>query len=209
MMSPSVKRATPAIPSLAVKDSQPFHGVQLLAVGAHMAEPGGHVRRHPVEEDPGHLNALAVDGQGDVPFLDHAVGGIRYFVHQHGVVLCPVAVQVIPGNEDLLLKVLAVEPLVVDGDLGGGAGVQGVPLLYSVQMLTVFHGWYQAHTALADGILFALAGLVALSWVVTLARKAAGVLREFLENMPAAKLLADRVRQTRLARESIVSTNGL
>ena len=208
MMLPSVKRATPAIPSLAVKDSQPFHGVQLLAVGAHMAEPGGHVRRHLVEEDPGLLN-LAVDGQGDVPFLDHAVGGIRYFVHQHGVVLCPVAVQVIPGNEDLLLKVLAVEPLVVDGDLGGGSGVQGVPLLYSVLMLTVFHGWYQAHTALADGILFALAGLVALSWVVTLARKAAGVLREFLENMPAAKLLADRVRQTRLARESIVSTNGL
>ena len=208
MMLPSVKRATPAIPSLAVKDSQPFHGVQLLAVGAHMAEPGGHVRRHLVEEDPGLLN-LAVDGQGDVPFLDHAVGGIRYFVHQHGVVLRPVAVQVIPGNEDLLLKVLAVQPLVVDGDLGGGSGVQGVPLLYSVLMLTVFLGLYQAHTALADGILFALAGLVALSWVVTLARKAAGVLREFLENMPAAKLLADRVRQTRLARESIVSTNGL
>lgn len=85
----------------------------------------------------------------------------------------------------------------------------GVPMLYAVLMLTAFHGWYQAHTALADGILFALAGLVALSWVVTLARKAAGVLREFLENMPAAKLLADRVRQTRLARESIVSTNGL
>lgn len=85
----------------------------------------------------------------------------------------------------------------------------GVPLLYSVLMLTVFHGWYQAHAALADGILFAMAGIAALSWVVTLARKAAGVLSEFLENMAAAKLLADRVRQTRLAGESIVGTNGL
>lgn len=45
--------------------------------------------------------------------------------------------------------------------------------------------------------------------MVTLARKAAGVLSEFLENMAAAKLLADRVRQTRLAGESIVGTNGL
>ena len=31
-----------------------------------------------------------------------------------------------------------------------------IPLLYTMSMLTVFHGWYQAHTALADNILFAL-----------------------------------------------------
>lgn len=85
----------------------------------------------------------------------------------------------------------------------------GIPLLYSVLMLTVFHGWYQAHAALADGILFAIAGLVALSWVVTLVRKIAGIAVEFLEDIAAARLLADRVRQARLAGESIVSTNGL
>ena len=27
----------------------------------------------------------------------------------------------------------------------------GIPMLYGILMLTVFHGWYQAHTALADG----------------------------------------------------------
>ncbi len=51
----------------------------------------------------------------------------------------------------------------------------GVPLLYAIGMLTVFHSWYQAHTALADGIFFALVGLAALSWVVTAARKAHGL----------------------------------
>ena len=85
----------------------------------------------------------------------------------------------------------------------------GVPLLYSLLMLTVFHGWYQAHAALADGILFAMTCLVALSWVVTLARKLAVVVSEFLENIAAARLLADRVRQARLAGKSNVSTNGL
>lgn len=37
-------------------------------------------------------------------------------------------------------------------------------------MLTVCHGWYQAHTALADGIFLALVGLAALSWAVTFLR---------------------------------------
>lgn len=85
----------------------------------------------------------------------------------------------------------------------------GVPLLYGILMLTIFHGWYQVHAALADGILFAMVGLVALSWVVTLVRKLAGVMSEFLEDMAAAKLLASRVRQARLVGESIVSTDGL
>ena len=45
-----------------------------------------------------------------------------------------------------------------------------VPLLYGALVITVFRPWYLAHTALADGIFFALVGLVALSWVVTLIR---------------------------------------
>ena len=85
----------------------------------------------------------------------------------------------------------------------------GIPLLYSLLMLTIFNGWYQAHAALADGILFAMVGVAALSWVVTLARKLAGVVSEFLEDITAAKLLASRVRQARLAGQTVVSTNGL
>ena len=45
-----------------------------------------------------------------------------------------------------------------------------IPLLYTVSMLTVFHGWYRAHTVLADRILFALVGLVVLSWLLSLIR---------------------------------------
>ena len=45
-----------------------------------------------------------------------------------------------------------------------------VPLLYGALVITVFHPWYLAHTALADGIFFALVGLSALSWVVMLIR---------------------------------------
>ena len=56
-----------------------------------------------------------------------------------------------------------------------GTGAAGrnhlsVPLLYGALVITVFRPWYLAHTALADGIFFALVGLAALSWVVTLIR---------------------------------------
>lgn len=85
----------------------------------------------------------------------------------------------------------------------------GIPLLYSLLMLTVFHGWYQAHAALADGILFAMVGAAALSWAVTLARKLAGVVSEFLEDIATAKLLTSRVRQARLAGQTVVRTNNL
>lgn len=85
----------------------------------------------------------------------------------------------------------------------------GIPLLYVLLMLTVFHGWYQAHTALADGILLVLVGAAALSWVVTLVRKAAEVLGDVLAEHAAAKRLARRVRQARAAGSSVVDTEGL
>ena len=43
-----------------------------------------------------------------------------------------------------------------------------VPLLYGALVITVFRPWYLAHTALADCIFLVLAGLAALSWVVSL-----------------------------------------
>ena len=96
-----------------------------------MVQAGDDIRGHTVEEGAGLFDAFPVDGQGDVPLLHHAVGGVGDLVHEHGVVLRPVAVQVVvpPGDQDLLLEVLPVEPLVVDGDLGGGAGVQGIEQL--------------------------------------------------------------------------------
>ena len=85
----------------------------------------------------------------------------------------------------------------------------GIPMLYAVLMLTAFHGWYQAHTALADGIFFALVGLAALSWVVTLLRRLWDVLEDWREERAMAELLAYRVRQARAAGEYAIDTEGL
>ena len=85
----------------------------------------------------------------------------------------------------------------------------GIPMLYAVLMLTAFHGWYQAHTALADGIFFALIGLTALSWVVTLLRRLWELLEDWREERAMAELLAYRVRQARAAGEYAINTEGL
>ena len=85
----------------------------------------------------------------------------------------------------------------------------GIPMLYALLALTVFHGWYQAHTALADGIFFALVGLAALSWVVTLLRHFWELLEDWREERALAELLAYRVRQARAAGETIINTEGL
>ena len=85
----------------------------------------------------------------------------------------------------------------------------GIPMLYAVLMLTVFHGWYQAHTALADSIFFALIGLAALSWVVTLLRRLWDLLEDWREERAMADLLAYRVQQARAAGEYVIDTEGL
>ena len=85
----------------------------------------------------------------------------------------------------------------------------GIPMLYAVLMLTVFHGWYQAHTALADGIFFGLVALAALSWVVTLLRHLWDVLGDWREERAMADLLAYRVQQARAAGEYTINTEGL
>ena len=85
----------------------------------------------------------------------------------------------------------------------------GIPILYTLLMLTVFHGWYQAHAALADGIFFALVGVAALSWLVTLLRRLWGLLEGWREERTMAELLAYRVRQARAAGEYAINTEGL
>ena len=85
----------------------------------------------------------------------------------------------------------------------------GIPMLYALLMLTAFHGWYQAHTALADGIFFGLVALAALSWVVTLLRRLWELLEDWREERAMAELLAYRVRQARAAGEYAINTEGL
>lgn len=73
----------------------------------------------------------------------------------------------------------------------------GIPMLYAVLALTLFHDWTRANPALADGVLFALVGLVILSWVVTGARKLYDFIDQCREDRAAAELFALRVRQAR------------
>ena len=85
----------------------------------------------------------------------------------------------------------------------------GIPMLYALLMLTMFHSWYQANSTLADGIFFALIGLAALSWVVTLLRRLWELLEDWRDERAAAELLVYRVRQARAAGEYAISTEGL
>ena len=67
-------------------------------------------------------------GNGEIPLLHDTAGGVGDFVQQHLVVLLPVYVQIVAlhGEQDGLLEPLAVDVLVLDGQLGGGPGVQGI-----------------------------------------------------------------------------------
>lgn len=81
----------------------------------------------------------------------------------------------------------------------------GVPMLYIVLALTALHDWTRSNPALADGVLFALVGLVALSWVVTLLRRLWELLEDWREERAMADLLANRVRQARASGKNIIS----
>lgn len=83
----------------------------------------------------------------------------------------------------------------------------GFPMLYIALALTVFHDWTRANPELADSILFALVGLVALSWVVTAVRKLCDLIDLHRENRAVAELFANRVRQARANGEYAVSTD--
>ena len=52
----------------------------------------------------------------------------------------------------------------------------GIPMAYAIVIPTVFRPWYLANTALADGIFFALIGLMVLSWLITLGKKFVSIL---------------------------------
>ncbi len=52
----------------------------------------------------------------------------------------------------------------------------GIPMAYAIVVPTIFRSWYLANTAMADGIFFALIGLMALSWLITLGKKFVSIL---------------------------------
>lgn len=47
----------------------------------------------------------------------------------------------------------------------------GIPLIYTVLMITVFSGWAEANNNLAVGILIALLVMVGLSWAVSFVKR--------------------------------------
>lgn len=82
-------------------------------------------------------------------------------------------------------------------------------MTYTVSMLTVFHGWYRAHTVLADRILFALVGLVVLSWLLSLIRFVCDLVMQARDDAAAMEYFSYRVRKARENGEDTVSTEGL
>ena len=55
-----------------------------------------------------------------------------------------------------------------------GALRLSIPLLYALIVPTLCHEWYYAHTGLATGIWYAMLGLVAVSWVVSIVGRIRG-----------------------------------
>lgn len=49
-----------------------------------------------------------------------------------------------------------------------------IPLLYALIVPTLCHEWYYAHIGLATGIWYAMLGLVAVSWVLSIAQRIRG-----------------------------------
>lgn len=84
-----------------------------------------------------------------------------------------------------------------------------IPLLYTVSMLTVFHGWYRAHTALADNTLFVLVGLVILSWLFSLLGRVWSFIQEKRDDRAAVEYFKYRVRKAKEDGEDTISTEGL
>ena len=70
-----------------------------------------------------------------------------------------------------------------------------IPLLYTVSMLTVFHGWYRAHTVL--------------SWLLSLIRFVCDLVMQARDDAAAMEYFSYRVRKARENGEDTVSTEGL
>lgn len=84
-----------------------------------------------------------------------------------------------------------------------------IPLLYALIAPTLFHGWFTAHPALANGIGWALLGLTALSWVVSLVRKTRELVAARRDDRFATELFLRRTELAEANGEDSISTAGL
>lgn len=72
-----------------------------------------------------------------------------------------------------------------------------VPLAYALLVPTLFHGWFEAHRALGEGIFYALLAMVVLSWAVSLVGKLRRLADERREERISMELLRQRLRENR------------
>lgn len=72
-----------------------------------------------------------------------------------------------------------------------------IPLAYALFVPTLFHGWYEAHRVLGEGIFYALLTLVVLSWAVSLVRKIRHIVDVRREDELSMTLFRQRLRQNR------------
>lgn len=72
-----------------------------------------------------------------------------------------------------------------------------IPLAYVLFVPTLFHGWYETHRALGEGIFYTLLAVVVLSWMVSLARKIRHLIDVRREDELSTALLRQRLRQNR------------
>lgn len=84
-----------------------------------------------------------------------------------------------------------------------------IPLLYALIAPTVFVGWYDAHLALAEGILYGLIGLTVLSWIISFIRKVKEWRLNRNDNKLVEEMMMERIRQARAEGRDTVSTEGL
>ena len=122
-----------------MENPQPFRSVQLHAFGTESCKVGCQIGAHTGKVSSRVLDVLFPHRDGDIFLLHNAVGTGR-LIQQHLVILPAVHIPAVTaqGHENRLLKISPVQAAVVNGDLGGGPGVQTVQQLRIVQEHDLF-----------------------------------------------------------------------
>ncbi len=87
-----------------------------------------------------------------------------------------------------------------------------LPVLYGLLAPTLFSEWFHANNELASFIGYALLGLTALSWVISLVRRIRQIRADRIEEQFSMELLRRRIRESNEVDENgyrIVNLEGL
>ena len=124
-----------------------FLGVHFPADASEPGEVPDELAADAGEEAPRVVHTLLRDGDRDI-FVLHDGVCARRMVEKHLIVFPAVGIEVVApvGKQDALLEVEAVEPAVIDGDLRGGAAVEGI------QQFRVFEEHRLLVRAAGDGV---------------------------------------------------------